>query len=62
MSESSRDVESYNRLFILGGKGCSEETFRREFGQFGQIKDVYIMKEKGSGEDRGYIADYFVIS
>jgi RNA recognition motif-containing protein len=50
-----RDAESYNRLFILGGKGCSEETFRKEFGKFGHITDIYIMKDKGSGEDRGIV-------
>ena len=48
-----KEVESYNRLFILGGKGCSEDTFRSEFGKFGRIKDVFIMKDKQTGDDRG---------
>lgn len=51
--QRTKEVESYNRLFILGGKGCSDDTFRNEFGKFGRIKDIFIMKDKHSGEDRG---------
>ncbi len=48
-----RDDVANSRLFILGGKGASEEEFRECFGKFGQIKDVWIVKDRRTNEDKG---------
>lgn len=45
--------EAYNRLFILGGKGCSEDQWRQAFEAYGQIKDVWIVKDRNSGDEKG---------
>jgi len=45
--------DNYNRIFILGGKGCSEEELRDTFGKFGDIKDVHIIKDKKTSENKG---------
>ena len=42
-----------SRLFILGGKGANEEEFREVFGKFGEIKDVWILKDRRTNEDKG---------
>lgn len=47
--------DNYNRVFILGGKGCSDEEIREIFGKFGDIKDVHIIKDKKTSENKGII-------
>ena len=42
-----------SRLFILGGKGKDEETFRELFGKYGEVKDVWILKDRRTNEDKG---------
>lgn len=45
----------HTRLFILGGKGISEEEFRETFGAYGTIKDVWIVKDKVTNESKGVV-------
>lgn len=45
---------SYNRIFILGGKDCAEDDLREAFEKYGTIKDVYIVKDRKSGEPKGW--------
>ncbi len=42
-----------SRLFILGGKGTSEEEFREVFSEYGEVKDVWIVRDKRTNEDKG---------
>jgi len=52
-SQSGNDRESYNRVFILGTKECSEETLHDFFSKFGIVKDVYFVTDRFTGERKG---------
>ncbi|ELU03679.1 hypothetical protein CAPTEDRAFT_33898, partial [Capitella teleta] len=45
--------ETFNRLFILGGKGTTEEVWRETFEQYGQVKDIWIVRDRNSSEEKG---------
>ena len=49
----AKEEETFNRLFILGGKGCSEEDVRSTFEQYGTVKNVWIVKDRVTGADKG---------
>ena len=50
---SGRGWDDYCRLFILGGKGNTEDEFRDVFGKYGMVKDVWILKDRHSNQDKG---------
>lgn len=51
---AQRDDEPPNsRLFLLCGRNVTEEELRESFEQFGEIKELWIVKEKDSGQSRG---------
>lgn len=41
------------RLFILGGKGLSEDDWRDNFEMFGEIDRISILTDKNTGEQKG---------
>lgn len=47
------EQEQYNRVFVLGGKGSSEDDFKETFGKFGEVKDVWVVKDRKSGDEKG---------
>jgi len=47
------DPESYNRIFILGAKDCSEDDLREVFSKFGSVKDVYFVRDRRTDERKG---------
>lgn len=60
VSESSRHSKEQNyddppnsRLFILCGRHVTEEELKEAFDKFGTIKELWIVKEKASGESKG---------
>jgi hypothetical protein len=53
-SAQQRDDEPPNsRLFLLCGRNVSEEELRDAFASFGDIRELWIVKEKDSGQSRG---------
>jgi len=48
-----QDPETYNRIFILGAKNCTEDTLRDLFSKFGIVKDVYFVKDRHTDERKG---------
>lgn len=52
---ASSESQDNCRLFILGGKGCSEEDFRTTFQQYGSIKDLWIVKDRNTNEQKGVV-------
>ncbi len=42
-----------SRLFIVCGKGITEEQFRESFGAFGTIEEVWVLKDRATGEPKG---------
>ena len=47
------NAEKYNRIFILGGKDCSDDDLRSIFEKFGEVKDVHIIRDKVTHENKG---------
>lgn len=59
-SETSRHSKEQNyddppnsRLFILCGRNVTEDNLREAFEKFGTIKELWIVKDKNSGESKG---------
>ena len=54
--EMQEDVRPANsRLFILCSRHCTEDMFQKEFSQFGNIEDVWVVKDKRTNENKGLI-------
>ncbi|WAQ94166.1 RBM45-like protein [Mya arenaria] len=51
---SFRDYPENTRLFILTGKGVTEDTLREKFEQYGKIEDLWIVKDKRTHEDKAF--------
>ncbi|KAK3103354.1 hypothetical protein FSP39_018679 [Pinctada imbricata] len=45
----------HSRLFVLCGKGISEETFKEEFGKYGEVEDVWIVRDRRTDEEKGVV-------
>jgi len=57
MASRNHDPESYNRIFILGAKNCTEDGLRETFAKFGTVKDVYFVMDKRTDERKGIYFD-----
>lgn len=53
--QADRNPPLHNRLFILGGKEAEEEEFRSAFSKYGTVQDVWIVKNRQTGEKKGKI-------
>lgn len=42
-----------SRLFIVCGKQITEEQFRESFGLYGKIEEVWVLKDRVTGEPKG---------
>merc|ERR1712115_29860 len=42
-----------SRLFIVCGKQITEEQFREAFGVYGNIEEVWVLKDRVTGEPKG---------
>ena len=51
--QADRNPQLHNRLFILGGKEASEDEFRDAFSKYGTVSDVWIVKNRQNGENKG---------
>lgn len=47
------DQPPNSRLFLLCGRNVSEDELKEAFDPFGEIKELWIVKEKDSGVSRG---------
>ncbi|KAJ8917529.1 hypothetical protein NQ315_005578 [Exocentrus adspersus] len=50
---SSSDDPPNSRLFIIGPKTLTEEDFRRTFQEFGHIEEIWVVKDRNTGENKG---------
>lgn len=57
-STSDYDNPPNSRLFILCGRNVTEGELRESFERFGEIKELWIVKDKASGESKGMLACY----
>lgn len=47
------DRAPFSRLFIICGKHHTQEDLREGFQEFGQIEDIWVVKDKNTKENRG---------
>lgn len=47
------DDPPMSRLFIVGNKENTEDDLREAFNEFGELEDVWIVKDKKTGENKG---------
>ena len=52
-SGNEEEVNKYNRLFIMGAKGATEQEFKEVFGEYGTVETVKCVTDRNSGESRG---------
>lgn len=43
----------HSRLFIISPKNLTEEDFRKAFEPFGKIEDIFIVKDRVTGDNKG---------
>ncbi|XP_075163321.1 RNA-binding protein 45-like [Haematobia irritans] len=53
-SKSDNEHEKYVRLFIVCPKTATEEDLRHEFNQWGNVEHVTLLKDKQSGNPKGF--------
>lgn len=46
-------VPRYSRLFVLGGKGCSEEEIKETFCRYGHVEHVKCVKDRATNMAKG---------
>lgn len=53
--ENKQDDPPNSRLFIVCGKSVTEEDFREAFTKFGTIEEIWMVKDRTTGEPKGKI-------
>lgn len=53
---SRADDPPMSRLFIICNKANTEEDFRSAFEQYGEIEEIWVVRDKHSGENKGKTA------
>ena len=56
---NSSDDPPYSRLFVVYNKNdpVSEAELKNDFSVYGNITDVFLVKDKKSGESKGTLAN-----
>lgn len=52
-SGPTTDDPPLSRLFIIGPKVLTEEDYRKHFEKYGTIEELWMVKDRGSGEYKG---------
>jgi RNA recognition motif-containing protein len=48
-----KDNPAMSRLFVLCSKQNTEEEFRESFSEYGTVEEVWIVKDRHTGENKG---------
>uniref|UniRef100_A0AAG5DD72 RRM domain-containing protein n=1 Tax=Anopheles atroparvus TaxID=41427 RepID=A0AAG5DD72_ANOAO len=51
--KSPADIPPMSRLFIICSKSVTEENLREHFDKFGDIEEIWIVKDRSTGEGKG---------
>ena len=54
---SKNDDPPNSRLFVICHKSLEEEDLRKAFEKFGRIEDIWVVKDKNTGENKGSFFD-----
>lgn len=52
-TDRKEEIPPYSRLFIVCSKQLKESDLKERFEPFGEVEDVYIPKDRGTGESKG---------
>ncbi|CAH2257662.1 jg13056 [Pararge aegeria aegeria] len=52
-AERKEEIPPYSRLFVVCSKQLKEDDLRGRFEPFGDIEDLYIPKDRNTGESKG---------
>lgn len=58
-SGTNYDDPPYSRLFIVGSKQLTEDDFRIAFSRFGEIEEIWVVKDRQTGERKGDLFEGF---
>lgn len=50
---SNSDEPPNSRIFIISSKNLEEDDFREAFSKFGNIEELWIVKDRNTGEKKG---------
>ncbi|XP_034940844.1 RNA-binding protein 45 [Chelonus insularis] len=50
---SKNDDPPNSRLFVICHKSLEEEDLRKSFDKFGKIEDIWVVKDRNTGENKG---------
>jgi len=53
LKESKQDEPPNSRLFIVCGKSVTEDDFREAFHKYGTIEEIWMVKDRTTGEPKG---------
>lgn len=56
-SNSSTDDPPNSRLFIVSTKQLCEDDFRTAFSKFGEIEEIWTVKDRQTGERKGKLRE-----
>lgn len=51
--ERKEDKPPYSRVFVVCTKDLRENDLRKSFEQYGEVEDIYMPKDRNTGESRG---------
>lgn len=51
--ERKEDKPPYSRVFVVCTKDLREDDLRKSFEQYGEVEDIYMPKDRNTGESRG---------
>ena len=58
---SKNDDPPNSRLFIICHKSLEEENIRKSFEKFGRIEDIWVVKDRNTGENKGVVTIFLVL-
>lgn len=53
VSYVSKETAPHSRLFVISPKNLTEEDFRKAFEKFGKIEDIFMVRDRSTGESKG---------
>ncbi|KAK9693507.1 RNA recognition motif [Popillia japonica] len=52
--KNPNDTPPNSRLFVIGSKQLTEEDFREAFSKYGDIEEIWLVKDRATGERKGF--------
>lgn len=56
---NTSDDPPNSRLFIVSNKTLTEDDFREAFAKFGNIEEIWVVKDRQTGERKGNDTIFF---